>query len=83
MFTEYWNIVKKGYHDKKNIRGGNFFAKFALDLFEKVTASQNVVIYFLHPDEESYGAHPDALGPADIILEIKVRAKNCLVLYCL
>ena len=43
MFTEYWNIVKKGYHEKKNIRGGNFFAKFALDLFEKVTASQNVV----------------------------------------
>lgn len=36
-------LLKKDIMKKKNIRGGNFFAKFALDLFEKVTASQNVV----------------------------------------
>ena len=85
-FTEYWNIVKKGYHENErinnsnieNFKRGQFFQKFALDLFEKESHCQSKRCgFYLHPDDERYGASHDALGIADIILEIKTRAKNC------
>ena len=85
MFTEYWNIVEKGYHENEKINSNTesfkrviFFEKFALDLFEKESHCQSKRCgFFLHSDDKRYGASPDALEPADIILEIKARAKNC------
>ena len=63
---------------RKILRRVIFFEKFALDLFEKESHCQSKRCgFFLHSDDERYGASPDALGPADIILEIKRRAKNC------
>ena len=32
--------------------------------------------FFTHPSDNQYGASPDALGPAGILLEIKTRAIN-------
>ena len=85
MFTEYWNIAEKGYHENEKINSNTesfkrviFFEKFALDLFEKESHCQSKRCrFFLHSDDKRYGASPDGLGPADIILEIKTRAKNC------
>ena len=63
---------------QKVLRGVIFFEKFALDLFEKESHCQSKRCgFFLHSDDKRYGASPDGLGPADIILEIKTRAKNC------
>ena len=52
--------------------------KFALYLFEKESHCRSKRCgFFLHSGDESYGASPDALWLADIMLEIKMRAKSC------
>ena len=52
--------------------------KIALDLFEKESHCQSKRCrFFLHLDRERYRGSIDTLEPADIIIEIKTRAKKC------
>lgn len=84
-FDDYWRIVKTGVEDKnllsniENICRGQQYEKEALAYFEKVskcTASE--CGFFLHPGNSRFGASPDALGPAGLLLEIKTRACNSI-----
>ena len=77
-----WDIVKNGTHEPdlsgiENIRRGHLFEKDGIDFFEKMSKSSTKRCgFFLHPNSYRYGASPDALGPAGVIVEIKTRAAN-------
>ena len=80
-FEFYWDVVIHGIREKdlsslENIRRGHIFESEAINYFEKMSNSKTERCgFFKHPDDQRYGASPDALGPPGILLEIKTRAK--------
>ena len=83
-FSETWKTVRTGQKEKdiscfENIKRGIEFEKDGVKFFEEkskcVTKSCG---FFFHPDDNRFGASPDALGPNGILVEIKTRAKGCI-----
>lgn len=61
----------------KNIARGHQYEEEALQYFAKVSkSSASTCGFFLHPFNNRFGASPDGLGPAGILVEIKTRAEN-------
>ena len=82
-FTRYWQIVKDGKNEKDisyipNIQRGHKYEKEAVAYFENMSKAETSECgFYSHSSRNRFGASPDALGPAGILIEIKTRAQNC------
>ena len=81
-YEQVWDVVKNSAPEEDmshipNIRRGVTFEDEAISYFEKMTGSKTEKAgFFIHPTNVSFGASPDAMCAAGIILEIKTRAAN-------
>ena len=82
-FDTYWEIVINGTNESKllsgieNIRRGHEFEEKGVSYFELMSKAKTEKCgFFKYPGNERYGASPDSLGPAGLLLEVKTRAVN-------
>eukprot|EP00794_Sanderia_malayensis_P008327 gene8327-9220_t len=78
----YMGIIREGHIESdiskiRNIQRGRQFEAIAI---AKMMQDSNATIkpcgFFIDPSNERYGASPDGLGPAAILLQVKTRAEN-------
>ena len=81
-FETMWDVVINGTAEAdmqniENIRRGHFYEEEDLRYFSEVSkATYSQCGFFKHPNNQRFGASPDALGPAGLLIEIKTRAKG-------
>ena len=81
-YEHYWKVVKDSVPEEDlshvtNIQRGVTYEDQAILYFERMTGSKTEKGgFFIHPTNVSFGASPDAMCAAGIILEVKTRALN-------
>ena len=84
-FVKYWDLVKNGLQESDvvntnllNFKRGHMYEQEAINYFEKLSNSSTERCgFFVFTGDDRYGSSPDAIAVANILLEIKTRAKGC------
>ena len=72
--------VENGISRITNIERGRKFEAIAIEnMMQDSNATIKSCRFFIDPSNERYGASPDGLGPAAILLEVKSRAETQIV----